>query len=649
MTVTGFDLETHLVQPGLLTPPIVLGSVASQNSSPCLLTKSQSLSEARRILESDEIAAGANIAFDWGCLCAEDPSLIPLVFAKYKRGEVHDVLISQTLDAIYHGYLVNEPRRMIVDPRTGKQIKDPLTGKLSDRYTLSLVSDLCLGRADAKKRDKYRMSYALFDGWNLSLLPPEAAEYPLDDAINSRDVAIFQRANNANQHDLPTQAYAAWCAHLGAIWGIRTDRPYVREMTARFAADLEEAAKKLVAQGLLRPDGSRDTKAIMARVSAAYGGNPPLTDGGKPSTANETLEASGDDELLAVGEYIHSQKMISTYLEKLDIPHPLCVSSNILLATGRASYEGIIQLFPRKGGIRESLVARDGHALCSVDFTAVEMSTWAQEVLNYGIESELAKAINAGMDPHCILTGDLMGVTYEEALAGKKGVYKDPRQGAKAGNFGLPGGMGVGTWTETQLKAKMSVCECMGRTEKGQCGRNKVREWNRRELSRPLCSVCLQAAQDVKNAWMRRWTEAKPYFKAVQDELDRSGNQIRQSYSNRIRGGLRFTQACNTRFQGLAADIAKRALIRVCEECYLDSASPLFGSRVLIFTHDELILEIPVTQLHDASARQTTIMVEEGKKGCPDVKISAEPAAMLRWCKDAEPVYVDGKLVVWSP
>jgi hypothetical protein len=128
-----------------------------------------------------------------------------------------------------------------------------------------------------------------------------------------------------------------------------------------------------------------------------------------------------------------------------------------------------------------------------------------------------------------------------------------------------------------------------------------------------------------------------------------TGEQLERGLAQDIPGRTKKFMNSLSVALGPDTDIAKRALIRVCEECYLDSSSPLFGSRVLIFTHDELILEIPETQLHAASARQTSIMLEEGKKGCPDVKISAEPAAMRRWCKDAEPVYVDGKLVVWSP
>lgn len=42
-------------------------------------------------------------------------------------------------------------------------------------------------------------------------------------------------------------------------------------------------------------------------------------------------------------------------------------------------------------------------------------------------------------------------------------------------------------------------------------------------------------------------------------------------------------------------------------------------------------------------------MVEEMAKVCPDVRISAEPALMRRWYKEAKAVYVDKKLVPWEP
>lgn len=82
---------------------------------------------------------------------------------------------------------------------------------------------------------------------------------------------------------------------------------------------------------------------------------------------------------------------------------------------------------------------------------------------------------------------------------------------------------------------------------------------------------------------------------------------------------------------------------------YLAPASPLYGSRLCVFAHDETILETPEEKLHESAHLQAKIMVDEMKKLVPDVAVRAEPAASRFWSKDMEPVYKDGKLAIWEP
>ena len=79
-----FDLETHLIVPGLLTPPIVCGSVADETpGSEMVLSREEALDVLQRILESDEVLAGANVAYDFGCASVERPEMLPLIFKAY--------------------------------------------------------------------------------------------------------------------------------------------------------------------------------------------------------------------------------------------------------------------------------------------------------------------------------------------------------------------------------------------------------------------------------------------------------------------------------------------------------------------------------------------------------------------------------------
>jgi DNA polymerase I-like protein with 3'-5' exonuclease and polymerase domains len=163
--------------------------------------------------------------------------------------------------------------------------------------------------------------------------------------------------------------------------------------------------------------------------------------------------------------------------------------------------------------------------------------------------------------------------------------------------------------------------------------------------------------------WFRQWPENEPYFEFISDAVDhgqrvqRDGRefrlrpgQIMQHHSGRLRGGVEFCAAANGFFQGLAADGAKRALTRVAREQYDSSmGSPLYGSRTILFAHDELVVEMPEAIAHEAAERLSVVMVESMREFVPDVIVEAPPALMRRWYKSAEPVYKDGRLVPWEP
>lgn len=288
----------------------------------------------------------------------------------------------------------------------------------------------------------------------------------------------------------------------------------------------------------------------------------------------------------------------------------------------------------------------------SVDYAAVELSTLAQVCIWSVGESKLAEAINSGLDPHCIMAANMTGDTYEDFYArykaGEPGL-KDLRQAAKAANFGYPGMMGAPKFVVAQRKAGNSVCEWLHRD--GACGTEKVSEYKGKTWDGgPLCYRCIETAAKLKKTYLTTWSEVPKYWDWVMNQLEFT-DQVKQFVSGRLRGGVNGPQAANTFFQGLAADGAKRAVIALTKEMYLDRKSPLQGSRLNIFAHDETIITIPATMdLHDAAFRQRDVMVAEMQKVCPDVKISAEPAAMKYWSKGAEAVYNEaGRLIPWEP
>ena len=429
-------------------------------------------------------------------------------------------------------------------------------------------------------------------------------------------------------------------------------------MAKNVASHIAELREFAVSVGLMKPknkkgDGllSKDMAAIKARVDLAYKGKAPKTPTGSTSTSREALEDSGNAVLERFAE-VGKWEKFNTYVPTLEqaTTVPLNTSANPLLSTGRVSYNGLIQLMPRKGGIRECFQARPGTVWSSVDYSAIEMVTLAQVCLWTVGESDLAAAINAGQDPHCILGADLLGIDYSEfttRLAAKDELVQSIRQAGKAGNFGYPGMMGPLKFVVAQKRAGFSVCEWFFKD--GQCGgANTVHDWDEEPLEQPLCLRCIEQSVVVRKKYLARWREVPRYWKWVMNRLNEN-DAITQFVSQRVRGSPHGPAAANTLFQGLAADGAKRAVVKMTKEMYLDQQSPLFGSRLMAFPHDETIIEIPEEKGHEAAHRQAAIMVAEMRKVTPDVKVKAEPALMRNWWKAAEPVYVDGRLVPWMP
>lgn len=681
--IVAFDLETDLIQPGLMAPPIVCGSVAGSEGG-LLIHGMTSIRETFvEALRSHHTIAGANIAFDMACMAADQPHLLPEIFQAYEEGRVHDVLIAQALDAIAGGHLFK-------DPRTQGPLKSP-SGKQTGRYSLEIVTDLVLGRQDAKVNDFWRLRYAILRHVPTELWPEEARQYPVDDAVNTYQVAVAQIASLRNLCNMKAQARAAFALHLASTWGMRTDPVAVAALEERVEKAHRDAIARFTESGLLKEEGKENIRRIKELLALAHGANGDCqtcdgsgkvpsektknlinckacdstglnldlatglvrTETGGISKERDALKESGDELLMEYANTNEGNKKIrETYVPALKAP-VINPRPNVLVESGRASYDGLVQLMPQKGGVRECIVPRPGHVFCSIDYAAVELSTLSQCCLWIVGESRMAESINGGKDLHSLFASSMVGMDYDAFKTGLKGTdaalakkLKGYRQAAKAANFGFPGGMGAPKLVLAKRKQEnLRFCLTIGGAEK--CGVEKVTEWKGRPCP-PLCKRCVELAEELRNSWFQQWPEMKRYFSFISETVDFNGELI-QFGSDRVRGGLDFCNGANTLFQGLAADGAKHALWKVSKECYTDTASPMYGARPLIFVHDEIFSEMFEETAHLAAPRMTDVMVEAMKEFVPDVKISAEPALMRKWTKAAEPVWSpEGRLLVWE-
>jgi DNA polymerase I-like protein with 3'-5' exonuclease and polymerase domains len=232
---------------------------------------------------------------------------------------------------------------------------------------------------------------------------------------------------------------------------------------------------------------------------------------------------------------------------------------------------------------------------------------------------------DADFDAHSYFGGQLIGIDYEEALRRKKEdpTFKSgPRKIGKAINFSLPGGVGPKRFAAMSLAL-----------------------YKAGELEHP---ISLDEARVYKEKYLEAYPEMALYFRHI-ELLTQEDLPLKQFVSNRVRRSNRYTALANSYFQGLAADLAKRALWYVTVACYAVPDSPLYGSRVVAFVHDEIICEIPEDRGHEGALEIQRLMVLAANEVAPDVPFTAEPALMRAWIKKATDQYdANGRLVPWK-
>jgi 3'-5' exonuclease len=187
-------------------------------------------------------------------------------------------------------------------------------------------------------------------------------------------------------------------------------------------------------------------------------------------------------------------------------------------------------------------------------------------------------------------------------------------------NFGLAGGMGPDKFVEY---ARTSYGVTFTRTE----------------------------AVALREKWFEMTPEARLYFKHVGKLINKDTGKgvMKQLRVERWRGDVRFTDAANGFFQSLCADGTKAGLYAVTKACYAEPESPLYGCRPWAFIHDEIIIEAPIGRVHESAMELQRIMEREFNRFVPDCPTRADPWASSLWSKQAEAVWLDGKLQIWSP
>ena len=672
-----FDTETRLIEPGILAPELICLSLA-EGSKVGLLDATMAVVVMRHLLrEPDTYLVGHNVAYDFGVLAARQPNLLPDIFAAYAAGRIYDTKIRQELRDIAEGREQVNGVSFVV--RNGQRKKA--------QYSLAALSEECLGKnryAEKTDETSWRVRYAELIDQPINEWPAEAQQYAKEDAADTLAIFLWQGGLNGLETE-QDQIRAAWALHLMAAWGVRTQAEKVDALEAKLLKEQDRLRKRLKQAKFIvakrcpaeeaeffeevvkyRKATKKDLQTgidgtqleivekdgiphVVTRTSApAKWGKDltrvaeytrrylhrrnkpvPLTESGKVSTAKQTLMETGSALLEVFADGGGIDKILQTYIPALKEgkTRPINARFNVLVNTARTSCsEPNLQNLPsgrRVGGTRECFVPRDGFVYASVDYDTLELRALAQVCLRLFGHSRMAEVINQGKDLHSAVGAEMLGITYEEIEKGKKvkgSKAKKARDAAKVFNFGAPGGLGAASLV-SYAQAGYGV------------------------------TLTEQQAREMKAQWLGAWPEMVLYFDWINAMVGHGDMAVlKHPITGFVRGDCTYTSGCNHLFQHLAAMGAKKALFQAAYESYVDLGTVLFGSRPVVFVHDEIIAEVPEDLAAEASERLSEVMCEQMATLIQDVKITASPTLMRWWTKEAVETYDEnGRLIPWMP
>jgi DNA polymerase I len=342
-----------------------------------------------------------------------------------------------------------------------------------------------------------------------------------------------------------------------------------RQVLSRLSGDFAQTAARVEAE-LQELAGEPINVGSPKQIGDILFGKMGLSGGTKTKTGAWSTSASILDELAEQGnefakkilEWRQVSKLKSTYTDALPTyvnPQTHRVHTTYALAattTGRlSSNEPNLQNIPvrtedgRK--IRRAFIATSGHKLVSADYSQIELRLLA-EIADVPV---LREAFRNGLDIHAMTASEMFGVPIKD-------MPSEVRRRAKAINFGIIYGISA-----------FGLANQLG------IAREEASAYIKRYFER---FPGIRAYMDETKEFCRRNGYVTTLFgrKCYYPEIKASNASVR-AFNERA--------AINARLQGTAADIIRRAMIRVEDAL----AEHKLSAQMLLQVHDELIFEVP--------------------------------------------------------
>ena len=239
--------------------------------------------------------------------------------------------------------------------------------------------------------------------------------------------------------------------------------------------------------------------------------------------------------------------------------------------------------------IRDAFVAEPGHVLLAADYSQIELRILAH-VANL---AEMKQAFADGIDIHSMTASEMFGVPLAE-------MTPEIRRNAKAINFGIIYGISA-----FGLAKNIGV----SRTEAGEFTKQYFEKF-------PGIKAYMDAAKEEARqyGYVTTILGRKCHISGIRDR-----NQASRAFAER--------QAINAPIQGAAADIMRRAMIKVPA-----AVETVEGARMLLQVHDELVFEVPEGNA-DALAKAIKPVMENAHRPACEISVPlvVETGAAKNW------------------
>jgi DNA polymerase-1 len=364
--------------------------------------------------------------------------------------------------------------------------------------------------------------------------------------------------------------------------GVSIDRTILSRLSGEFAQDMARLEAEIfeIAGEAFNLGSPKQLGDILFGKMGLSGAKKTAT--GAWSTAAGVLEdlaEQGNPFARLILDWRQLSKLKSTYTDALPSyvnPSTQRVHTSYALAattTGRlSSSEPNLQNIPVRNEagrkIRKAFIASEGHKLISADYSQIELRLLA----HIADIPQLKSAFAQGHDIHAMTASEMFGVPVE-------GMPSDVRRRAKAINFGIIYGISA-----------FGLANQLG------------------------------IPREEASAYIKKYFERFPGIRAYMDEtkkfcrengyvatiFGRKCHYPRITASNPSERAFNERAAINAPIQGSAADIIRRAMVRMDEA--LERAK--LSAQMLMQVHDELVFEVPDAEVDATIDLVRKVMVD---------------------------------------